>query len=84
MIFDINIEFILIDIARNSERAGEQSPLLKELIELVVREKTRINDKKTKDEIADRAVEFDNEGMNNCPLSFDTNLNNIKSINKYS
>ena len=35
------------------------------LLELVAKEKTRINEKKTNDEIAARAVEFDNEGMNN-------------------
>ena len=56
---------ILIDIEWNSKRGVELSPLLKELLELIAREKTRINDKKTKDEIAARAVEFDNEGMNN-------------------
>ena len=75
------MEFILIDIERNSERGGDQSPLLKVLLELVAKEKTRINEKKTNDEIAARAVEFDNEGINNCPLSFDTNY--IKSTSKY-
>ena len=69
----MNIQFILIDIERNSERGGEQSPLLKELLELVAREKTRINEKKNNDEIAARAIEFDNGGMHNCPLSFGTN-----------
>ena len=76
----INIEFILIDIERNSERGGEQSPLLKELLELVAREKTRINDKKTNDKFATRAIEFDNEGIDNCPLSLD----NMKIIAKNS
>ena len=56
---------ILIDIEWNSKRGGELSPLLKELLELIAREKTRINDKETNDEIGARAVEFDNEGMNN-------------------
>ena len=63
--FYINIKFIFIDIERNSEIGGEQSPLLKQLLELVAREKARINDKETNDEIGARAVEFDNEGMNN-------------------
>ena len=39
--------------------------MLKELLELIAREKTRINDKETNEEIGARAVEFDNEGMNN-------------------
>ena len=47
--------------------------MLKELLELVAREKTRINEKKNNDEIAARAIEFDNGGMHNCPLSFGTN-----------
>ena len=70
----MNIQFILIDIERNTEIGGEQSPLLKELLELVAREKTRIKDKKANDEIAARAIESDNRGMNNCPLNFDTNI----------
>ena len=49
--------------------------MLKELLELVAREKTRIKDKKANDEIAARAIESDNEGMNICPLNFDTNIN---------
>ena len=80
----MNIEFISMDIERNSEIGGEQSPLLKELLELVAREKTRmqspllkellelvarektrINEKKNNDEIAARAIEFDNGGMHN-------------------
>ena len=48
--------------------------MLKELLELVAREKTRIKDKKANDEIAARAIESDNEGMNNCPMNFDTNI----------
>ena len=44
------------------------------LLELVAREKTRNNDKNANDEIAPRATEFDNEGMNKCPLNFDTNV----------
>ena len=48
--------------------------MLKVLLELVAKEKTRINEKKTNDEIAARAIEFDNEGINNCPLSVDTNF----------
>ena len=47
--------------------------MLKELLELVAREKTRINEKKNHDEISARAIEFDNGGMHNCPLSFGTN-----------
>ena len=92
LIVYINIDFISIDIERNSKRGGDQSPLIKEVfelihnndtavakalsfLELVAREKTRINEKKTNDEIAARAVEFDNEGINNyCPLSLYTNL----------
>ena len=73
----MNVQFILIDIERNSERGREQSPLLKELLELVAREKTRINEKKNNDEIAARAIESDNEGMNNCPLNFDTNIDKL-------
>ena len=34
------------------------------LLELVAREKTQINAKNANDEIAPRAIEFDNEGMN--------------------
>ena len=79
--FYINIKFIFIDIERNSEIGGEQSPLLKQLLELVAREKARINDKKTNDEIAARAIEFVNEGINNCPLSLNTNFR--KQYQKY-
>ena len=43
-------------------------------LELVAREKTRNDDKNSNDEIAPRAFEFDNEGMNKCPLNFDTNV----------
>ena len=51
------------------------------LLELVAKEKTRINEKKTNDEIAARAVEFDNEGINNCPLSLDINVLAYKNSN---
>ena len=44
------------------------------LLELVARENTRSNDKNANDEIASRATEFDNEGMNKCPLNVDTNV----------
>ena len=89
-----DIDFISIDIDRNSKRGGEQSPLIKEVLELiynddttvakalsflelVAREKTRINEKKNNDEIAARAIEFDNEGINNCTLRFDINYMKI-------
>ena len=88
LIFNINIDFISIDIERNSKRGVEQTPLIKEvlelihnhdisansLLELVGREKTRNNDENANDEIAPRATEFDTEGMNKCPLNFDTNV----------
>ena len=90
----MNIDFILIIIERNSKRGGEQSPLIKEVLELiynddtavakalsflklVAREKTRNNDKNANDEIARRAIEFDNQGMNKCPLNFDTNVDKL-------
>ena len=59
--------------------------MLKELLELVAREKTRINEKKNNDEIAARAIEFDNGGMHNCPLSFGTNseLEYYRQYQKY-
>ena len=83
---DINVHLISIDIERNSKRGVEQTPLIKEvlelihnndisansLLELVAREKTQINAKNANDEIAPRAIEFDNEGMNKCPLNCDT------------
>ena len=83
---DINFDFISIDKERNSKRGVEQTPLIKgvlelihnndisanSLLELVAREKTQINAKKYNDEIAPRAIEFDNEGMNPNPLNFDT------------
>ena len=91
LIFNINIDFFSIDVERNSKRGGEQSPLIKEvlelihnndisansLLELVAREKTRNNDKNANDEIAPRATEFDTEGMNKCPLNFDTNIDKL-------
>ena len=87
----MNNDFFSIAIGRNSKRGGEQSPLIKEVLELihnndtavakalsflelVAREKTRINDKKANDEIAPRAIEFDSRGMNKCPLNLDTNV----------
>ena len=87
----MNKDFFSIAIGRNSKRGGEQSPLIKEVLELihnndtavakalsflelVAREKTRNNDKNANDEIAPRATEFDNEGMNKCPSNFDTTL----------
>ena len=90
----MNIDFISIVIERNSKRGGEQSPLIKEVLELiynddtavakalsflelVAREKTRNNDKNANDEIARRAIEFDNQGMNKCPLNFDTNVDKL-------
>ena len=103
LIVYINIDFISIDIERNSKRGGDQSPLIKEVFELihnddtavakalsflklVVREKTRINDMKANDEIAPRAIEFDNDGMNKCQLNFNTNVGKryIKIISKNS
>ena len=90
----MNIDFISIVIERDSNRGGEQSPLIKEVLELiynddtavakalsflelVTREKTRNNDKNANDEIARRAIEFDNQGMNKCPLNFDTNVDKL-------
>ena len=90
----MNIDFISIVKERNSKRGGEQSPLIKEVLELiynddtavakalsflelVAREKTRNNDKNANDEIARRAIEFDNQGMNKCPLNFDTNVDKL-------
>ena len=90
----MNIDFISIVIERNSKRGGEQSPLIKEVLELiynddtavakalsflelVAREKTRNNDKNANDETARRAIEFDNQGMNKCPLNFDTNVDKL-------
>ena len=94
LIFNINIDFFSTDVERNSKRGGEQSPLIKEVLELmhndetavakalsflelVAREKTRLNTKKVNDEMARRAVEFDNGGMNKCPLNFDTNVDKL-------
>ena len=90
----MNIDFISIVIERNSKKGGEQSPLIKEVLELiynddttvakalsflelVAREKTRNNDKNANDETARRAIEFDNQGMNKCPLNFDTNVDKL-------
>ena len=87
----MNNDFFSIAIGRNSKRGGEQSPLIKEVLELiynddtavakalsflelVAREKTGINAKNANDEIAARAIEFDNEGMNYYPLNIDTNV----------
>ena len=101
LIVYINIDFISIDIERNSKRGGEQRPLIKEVfelihnddtavakalsfLELVAREKIRKNDMKASDEIAPRAIEFDNDGMNKCQLNFNTNVDKryIKIISK--
>ena len=90
----MNIDFISIVIERNSKKGGEQSPLIKEVLELiynddttvakalsflelVAREKTRNSDKNANDEIARRAIEFDNQGMNKCPLNLDTNVDKL-------
>ena len=77
----MNIDFISIVIERNSKKGGEQSPLIKEVLELiynddtavakalsflslVAREKTRLNDKEANTEMAPRAIELNNEGIN--------------------
>ena len=51
----------VLELMHNDETAVAKAL---SFLELVAREKTRNNDKNANDEIAPRAIEFDNEGMN--------------------
>ena len=56
----------VLELIHNNDTAVKKAL---SFLELVAREKTQINGKNANDEIAPRAIEFDNEGMNKCPLN---------------